>query len=100
LQNRRHLALGQQIDLQVEVRALVGLRREAILAGQDEQREEDGLERHYRGQQGKRERIERTHRRDEAEIQRRPHAEPHEVGEEYWSAPRLGGDPLADALRA
>ena len=32
LQDRRHLTLGEQIDLKVEVGTLVGLRRQSVLA--------------------------------------------------------------------
>ena len=57
--HRRHFALGQEIDLQIEVRALVRLVRQAVLARQDEQREEDRLEGDGHRQEWEREVIER-----------------------------------------
>ena len=39
-----HLALGQQVYLQVEMRPLVGLSGQPILACEHEQRQEDGFE--------------------------------------------------------
>jgi hypothetical protein len=39
-----HLSFGGQIDLQSEMTAFVGLTCESVLAGQDEQRQKDGLE--------------------------------------------------------
>lgn len=44
LQHGRQLPFGQQVDLKVEVTALVGLLRQAILAGQDEERRERAVE--------------------------------------------------------
>ena len=82
LQHRRHLALGEQIDLQIEVRALVGLRRQAVLAGEDEQGQEDGLERHHGGEQ----RETGTDRTaappgTSPRLTAAQHAEPHQVSE-------------------
>ena len=51
LQDRRHFALDQEIDLQIEIGAKVRLLRESILAGEHEQRQEDRLERHHHRQQ-------------------------------------------------
>ena len=61
LQHSRHLALCEQVNLEIELTALVGLPREAVLTGQHEQSKKDGLERDGHGQEGKREGIERTH---------------------------------------
>jgi len=37
LQHSRHLSLGEQIDLQIEMTALVRLSGESVLAGEDEE---------------------------------------------------------------
>ena len=44
LEYSRHFALGQQVYLQVEMRPLVGLSGQPILACEHEQRQEDGFE--------------------------------------------------------
>src|SRR5688572_7019875 len=41
LEYRRHLALGEQIDLQIEMSALVRLSRQPVLAREHEPSEED-----------------------------------------------------------
>jgi hypothetical protein len=42
LEHSRHLPLCEQVDLQVEVAAFVGLPRQAVLARQHEERQQDG----------------------------------------------------------
>ncbi len=44
LQHSRHLSLREEVDLQVEMTPLVGLAREPVLAGQNDQGQEDRLE--------------------------------------------------------
>ena len=44
LQHSRHLSLVDQIDLQVWMTTLIGLARESVLAGEDEQPQEDRLQ--------------------------------------------------------
>ena len=46
VQHGRHLPLGEQIDLQVQMPPLLRLLRQPALARQDEQRQEDSLQRH------------------------------------------------------
>jgi hypothetical protein len=40
LQHSRHLSLGEQVDLQVQMTTLIGLARASVLTGEDEQRQE------------------------------------------------------------
>ena len=53
LQHSRHLPLGEQIDLQVQMTTFIGPARESVLAGGDEQRQEDRLERDRHRQERK-----------------------------------------------
>lgn len=53
-----HFLLSKKIDLQIQMAAFVGLSREPILAGEDEQDEENRLERDRHGQERKRKAIE------------------------------------------
>ena len=99
LQHSRHLPLGEQIDLQVEMTALVGLPRQSILAGEDEQCQEDRLERDRRRQQREREGIERPNSPDCAGVYGDPRTEPEEMKNEDRTATGGAGDPVADLLR-
>jgi hypothetical protein len=44
LQHGRRLALREQVDLEIQMAAFVGLAREPVLAGKDEQGQEDRLQ--------------------------------------------------------
>src|SRR5262245_43357064 len=58
LQGSRQLVLGQQTNLQVEIRAPLGLFAQPVLADEDEGGQEDGLQRHDHGQKAVGEGIE------------------------------------------
>ncbi len=62
LQHGGHLPLGEQIDLEVQLTALVGLASQPILAREHEQCEEDSLERNGHRQEREWEGIERARR--------------------------------------
>jgi hypothetical protein len=51
LQNGRQFLFGEEVDLQVKMRPLVGLLRHAVLGHQHESGEHDGFERDRKGQQ-------------------------------------------------
>ena len=97
LQHRGHLALRQQIDLQIEVSPLVGLPAEAVLAGQNEQGQEDRLERDRHRQERERKRVERPHIGD-AEVEHDPEREPRDVKREHGAAREDARDPIAELL--
>jgi hypothetical protein len=95
LEYSRHLSLCEQIDLKVQMAPLIGLASQAILAGEYEQRQEDGLQRDRHRQEREWKRIEGTNASDRASIDGDPCAEPDDVKDENGSLTRGAGDPVA-----
>src|SRR4030095_3062421 len=96
------LLLGEQVDLEIEVRPAVGESRHAVLADHHTDRDEDRLERHHHGEEIERIGIERREPRDPgaqpAEIQRDPAHEPDGVQEGEGAGAGEGHQSVAHAL--
>jgi len=90
--------LGEQVDLQIEMTAFVGLTSQPVLAGEDEQGQEDGLQRHGHREEWKREGIERPNPVNYADVHDHPGTEPDNVKDEHRAAARGVGNPVADLL--
>jgi hypothetical protein len=91
------LMLRQQADLQVELGASVGRRHHAVLADQDEGRQEDGLQRPDHGQQAEGIGIEGGDGQP-AEVDRHPSPDHGQMQVDEDHAAGEGGDPVRQAL--
>src|SRR5438105_2953719 len=100
----RHLQLGLQVDLVLDVAADVVFRRLAVLAEQHEYGEEDRLQRHRHGQQPKGEGIEARdppNERDsfrKLQVQYDPYEEEDQVNIQERDAAAELGDPIGGLL--
>jgi hypothetical protein len=95
------LLLGEQVDLQIEVRAPLRLPRHLILTDQDPDGQEDRLQRHQHGQEVERKGIEGLERLEAVgplTVDGDPHREPDEVSDGEGRGPGRPGDRGRDAL--
>ena len=78
-QHHCHFLLGEQIHLQIQMRASIGFVGQAILAGQDEEREENRFKTHNGCEQREREGVERLYGFEVSGVEQDPGGKPDDV---------------------